>query len=166
MYKVVIERNKKEELVGVFDTIIEAEERFVEAVSNTISNFDEYTTEDIEIIKNQGYENFGAGKVYIDTISNINYLATTIIESKEVIIKENDNPNLRTLLGDLVIDYGIDGIYWFEEDNTGEIQILTNIYKDILEILPELEDDYKEGLNFAMTCKSLQEKDINIIYYK
>lgn len=39
---------------------------FIDEVSNTISNFDEYTEEDIEDIVAQGYERYGSGIVWIE----------------------------------------------------------------------------------------------------
>ena len=51
---------------GSFDNRLDAELRFVDVVANTISNFDEYQEEDIDTIRNQGYERFGAGIIWIE----------------------------------------------------------------------------------------------------
>jgi len=51
---------------GSFDNRLDAELRFVDVVANTISNFDEYQEEDIDTIREQGYERFGAGIIWIE----------------------------------------------------------------------------------------------------
>lgn len=66
MFKVVIKRGKSTETyLSKITTREEAECRLIDAVSNTISNFDEYTSCDIDAIKEQGYENFGGGTIKI-----------------------------------------------------------------------------------------------------
>ena len=54
------------EIEGEYDNRDEAELRLVDVVANTVSNFDEYEYEDIDTIIKRGYENYGAGTIYIE----------------------------------------------------------------------------------------------------
>jgi hypothetical protein len=51
---------------GSFDNRLDAELRFVDVVASTVSNFDEYRDRDIDAIREQGYERFGAGVIWIE----------------------------------------------------------------------------------------------------
>lgn len=51
---------------GSYDTREEAELRLVDIMAYTISNFDEYEFEDIDAVREQGYERFGAGIIWIE----------------------------------------------------------------------------------------------------
>jgi len=67
MFKVIIEKDNEKEIYSEVDNIDEAERDFLNAVENTISNFDDYTSDDIdEMVYNQ-YEYFGRGVIYIET---------------------------------------------------------------------------------------------------
>jgi hypothetical protein len=54
------------EIKGEFKNRYEAEERLVEVIADTISNFDDYEPEDIESIIELGYENTSYGSIYIE----------------------------------------------------------------------------------------------------
>lgn len=66
-------------------------------------------------------------------------------------ISEKEYPFLRDVLSDLVVEFFIDGIYWYEEDNTGEISIHTNIFAD----LKNLEEEDLENLQLSEQNKVL-----------
>jgi len=51
---------------GSYDNREDAELRLVDVVAYTVSNFDEYEHEDVEAIREQGYERFGAGIIWIE----------------------------------------------------------------------------------------------------
>jgi hypothetical protein len=51
---------------GSFDNRLDAELRFVDVVAYTVSNFDEYRDRDVDAIREQGYERFGAGIIWIE----------------------------------------------------------------------------------------------------
>ena len=51
---------------GEYDNREDAELRLIDVIAYTISNFDEYEHEDVEAIREQGYERFGAGIVFIE----------------------------------------------------------------------------------------------------
>jgi len=66
-YKVIVESpvyGQEEE--GIYDNREDAELRLIDVIAYTISNFDEYEHEDVEAIREQGYERYGAGIVFIE----------------------------------------------------------------------------------------------------
>jgi len=69
MFQVLIEKDGKIEVYrsNISDQY-KAERIFLDAVADTISNFDEYSSEDIDAIVYQQYENFGRGRVYFEEV--------------------------------------------------------------------------------------------------
>ena len=51
---------------GSYDNREMAELRLIDVLAYTISNFDEYECEDIEAVREQGFERFGAGVIWIE----------------------------------------------------------------------------------------------------
>jgi len=51
---------------GSYDNRELAELRLIDVLAYTISNFDEYECEDIEAVREQGFERFGAGVIWIE----------------------------------------------------------------------------------------------------
>lgn len=88
-----------------------------------------------------------------------------IVENNNYEIKEVDSPELRDIFADLARDHGFP-IYWYNEDNTGEIQI--NIHdtfiSDLEEIIESKVYDYTDTLK---ELKTLIEDNENIttFYY-
>lgn len=63
----VFKRDKfGKEKEGSYDNREMAELRLIDVIANTISNFDEYEYEDIEAIREQGYERYGSGAIWIE----------------------------------------------------------------------------------------------------
>jgi hypothetical protein len=54
------------EIEGEFSTRAEAELRLIDVIANTISNFDEYESEDIDCIMDKGFEHYGRGVIFIE----------------------------------------------------------------------------------------------------
>jgi hypothetical protein len=53
------------EVEGEYETREEAELRLIDVLAYTISNFDEYECADIDAVREQGYERYGSGVIYI-----------------------------------------------------------------------------------------------------
>jgi len=51
---------------GSYDNREMAELRLIDVLAYTVSNFDEYECEDIEAVREQGFERFGAGVIWIE----------------------------------------------------------------------------------------------------
>ena len=51
---------------GSYDNRELAELRLIDVLAYTVSNFDEYECEDIEAVREQGFERFGAGVIWIE----------------------------------------------------------------------------------------------------
>ena len=65
--------NLPNELLFATNSQEEATEHFLDACETHISNFDEYTDEDVENVLNDGYERIGAiGSVVMLDLSNTN----------------------------------------------------------------------------------------------
>ncbi len=62
-------------------------------------------------------------------------------------IKESENPKLRDIFADLARDHGFP-IYWYNEDNTGDIQvdIHSTFISDLDEIISSNVYDYNDTL--------------------
>ena len=65
-YRVFKRSNGEKSKEGSFDNREMAELRMIDVLAYTISNFDEYECEDVEAIRDQGYERFGAGAIWIE----------------------------------------------------------------------------------------------------
>lgn len=65
-YRVFKRDSFGKEKEGSYDNREEAELRLVDVLAYTISNFDEYDCRDIEDIREQGYERYGAGAIWIE----------------------------------------------------------------------------------------------------
>jgi hypothetical protein len=71
MYQVVSkEYGKKGKNIIYKDicSLSEAEDKFITAVENRISNFDEYTSCDIQAIKDNRREGYGSGEILIEEV--------------------------------------------------------------------------------------------------
>ena len=70
MYRIVKLDRKTTNIIDVIyediETLDTAEERLIDAVSDSISNFDEYTSCDIQAICEQGYENVNTYSINIE----------------------------------------------------------------------------------------------------
>lgn len=63
----VFKRSNGEKLKeGSYTNREEAELRLVDVLAYTVSNFDEYDDRDVETVREQGYERFGAGAIWIE----------------------------------------------------------------------------------------------------
>jgi len=65
-YRVFKRSNDEKSKEGSYTSREEAELRLIDVVAYTISNFDEYDDRDVESIREQGYERFGAGAIWIE----------------------------------------------------------------------------------------------------
>lgn len=145
-YIVFSEKNKKFELFKVCKKVYEAENAFISKVSESCSNFEDYTSEDIDAIKSQGYENINSKTIQFDSISA--ELSTIIIDSNsDYFINEKMYPKFRDLLSNLVTEHYLENyISWFCEDNSGPIQIqIFDSLKDDIEYI--INDYYYEEFN-------------------
>jgi len=68
MYKVIHESDTfGKEVEGEFEDREMAELRLIDVIANTISNFDDYDSNDIDEIRYNGFERYGRGVIYIET---------------------------------------------------------------------------------------------------
>lgn len=66
MFSVVKRTNGITEQEGVYDHRDQAELRLIDVLAYTISNFEDYDADDIQAIRDQGFERFGSGAVWIE----------------------------------------------------------------------------------------------------
>jgi|LakMenE01Jun11ns_1017448.scaffolds.fasta_scaffold9330276_2 hypothetical protein len=71
MYKVIKNIDEEVTVEGEFLTRDLAEERLIDVIADTISNFDDYDFEDIDAIMERGFENTSFGSMYIEEYGEI-----------------------------------------------------------------------------------------------
>ena len=124
MYAVIKEVNGKKEIMWIGKDEDMARTKLVDYVASTISNADEYTSSDWDAIKDQGYENYGMGRVYICFNLKAEFSIEDIAEYDEDIAREvfgelavylNDRNNIDSQTDEkLSLSYEIGGV---EEDD-------------------------------------------------
>ena len=65
-FKVVKEDKFGSEIEGEYDNREMAEARLIDVIANTISNFNDYESNDIDDIIEKGFERYGMGVIYIE----------------------------------------------------------------------------------------------------
>jgi|SaaInlStandDraft_4_1057021.scaffolds.fasta_scaffold04747_3 hypothetical protein len=66
MYTVIKIHNDETEVIDAFENRDDAERLLIEVISETVSNFNDYDTIHLDYIAQEGYDNYGAGTIYID----------------------------------------------------------------------------------------------------
>ena len=65
-FKVIKEDKFGSEIEGEYDNREMAEARLIDVIANTISNFNDYESNDIDDIIEKGFERYGMGVIYIE----------------------------------------------------------------------------------------------------
>ena len=112
MFLVTTIRDNVIEDILEFDNEEKAQEAFLELCQTNLSNFDEYTPEDIDAILAQGYETHGHGSICISNLGNGKEPKSNDELIKTAKVETDFSPNIKED-DEVVMEIQLHGIFHF-----------------------------------------------------